>query len=48
MTYGKMTTTLEEELMIPTEGDEQKFDGVVDSVSPDMGCEVLDEELIHG
>ena len=36
-----------EELMMPPDGVEQKFDVVVDSVPPDKGCEVLDWELTH-
>jgi len=31
--------------MIPSDGFEQKLDGVVDSVPPNKGCEVLDGEL---
>ena len=33
--------------MIPPGGVRQKLDGVVDSVPPDRGCEVLDKELTH-
>ena len=33
--------------MIPPDGFRQKLDGVVDSVPPDKGCEVLDGELTH-
>ena len=36
-----------EELMIPADGVKQKLDGVVDSVPPDKGCEVLDGELTN-
>ena len=45
----KITTTIKEveELMIPPDGVKQKLDGVVDSVPPHNGCEVLDGELIH-
>ena len=41
---GKFARTLKEieELMIPPDGAKQKLDGVVDSVPPDKGCEVLD------
>ena len=35
------------ELMSSPDGVKQKFDGVVDSVPPDKGCEVLDGELTH-
>ena len=44
-----MATTLKElkELMIPPDGVKQKLDGVVDSVPPDKGCEVLDGELTY-
>ena len=31
--------------MIPPDGVERKLDGVVDSVPPDKGCEVLDGEF---
>ena len=31
--------------MIPPDGVKEKLDGVVDSVLPDNGCEVLDGEL---
>ena len=43
MTYKKIATTQKEveELMIPSGGVRQKLDGVVDSVPPDRGCEVL-------
>ena len=34
--------------MIPPDGVEQRLDGVVDSIPPDKGCEVLDGELTHG
>ena len=33
--------------MIPPTGVKRKLDGVVDSVPPDKGYEVLDEELNH-
>ena len=36
-----------EEFMIIPDGVKRKMDGVVDSVSPDKGCEVLDGELTH-
>ena len=36
-----------EEMMIPTDGVKWKLDGVVDSLSPDKGCEQLDGELTH-
>ena len=40
-------TTLKdlEEVMIPPDGVKRKLDGVVDSVPPDEGCEVLDGEV---
>ena len=46
---GKIATTLKEveDLMIPPDGAKWTLDGVVDSVSPDKGCEVLDGELTH-
>ena len=46
---GKMATTLKEveELMTPLAGVKRKLDGVVDSVSPDKDCEVLDGGLTH-
>ena len=49
MTYKKIATTQKEveELMIPSGGVRQKLDGVVDSVPPDRGCEVLHWELTH-
>ena len=34
-----------EELMIPPDGAMRKLGGVVNSVLPDEGCEVLGEEL---
>jgi len=34
-----------EELMIPPDGVKLKLDRVVDSVPPDMGCEMLGGEL---
>ena len=44
-----MATTLKEvvELTIPQDGFKQKLDGVLDSVPPESGCEVLDGELTH-
>ena len=36
-----------EELMIPPDSVERKLDGVIDSVPPDKGCEVLDGELTY-
>ena len=47
---GKIATTLKEveELMIPPDGVTGKLDGVVDSVPPVKGCEVLAGELTHG
>jgi len=33
--------------MISANGVKQKLDGVVDSVPPDKGCEVLDGALTH-
>ena len=46
---GKTATTLKEaeQLMIPPDIVKRKLDGVVDSVPPDKGCEVLDGELTH-
>ena len=45
----KIAVTLKEveELTIPLDGVKLKLDGVVDSVPPDKGCEVLDGELTH-
>ena len=45
----KIATTLKEveELTITPDGVKQKFDGGVDSVPSDKGCEVLDGELTH-
>ena len=44
-----MPTTLKkvEELMIPPYGVKLKLDGVLDSVPPDKGCEVLHGEVAH-
>ena len=44
-----MVATLKEvdEMMIPLDGVKRKSDGVVDSVPPDKGCEVLYGELTH-
>ena len=46
---GKIATTLKEveELMIQPDSVKRKLDGVIDSVPPDKGCEVLDRELTH-
>ena len=46
---GKIPTILKEveELMIVLDGVKRRLDGVVDSVPPDKGCEVLNEELTH-
>ena len=33
--------------MIPPDSVKVKLDGVIDSVPPDKGCEVLDGELTH-
>ena len=33
--------------MIPPDSIKQKLDGVVDSVPPNKGCEVLDRKLNH-
>ena len=35
------------ELIIPPDGVKQKLNGVVDSVPPDKGCEVLEGEFTH-
>ena len=44
MIYWKAATTLKEaeEFMIPPDGAKRNVDGVVDSVPPDKGCEVLE------
>ena len=34
-------------VMIPPDGIKRILDGVVESVPPDKGCEVLDGELTH-
>ena len=49
MTNREIPKTLKEaeEMMIPPDSVEQKFDGVVDVVPAVMGCEVLDGELTH-
>ena len=49
MTYQEIATALKgvEELMIPPDGFKRKLDGVIDSVPPDKGYEVLDGELIN-
>ena len=46
---GKIATTLKEveELMIQPDSVKRKLDGVIDSVPPGKGCEVLDRELTH-
>ena len=33
--------------MIPPDSSKRKLDGVVDSVPPEKGCEMLDGELTH-
>ena len=47
MTTREIVTTLKkvEKFMIPPDGVKRKLDGVVDSVPPDKGCEVLYGEL---
>ena len=49
MTYRKISTTLKEveELVTLPDSIKQKLDGVVDSVPPDKGCEVLHGELTY-
>ena len=48
LSTGKTTTLKEVETsMIPPDDVRRKSDGVVDSVSSDKGCEVLDGELIQ-
>ena len=46
---GKIATTLKEkeELMTPPNGLKRILDGVVDSIPPSKGCEVLDGESTH-
>ena len=46
---GKIATTLKEieELTIPPDGIERKFDGVVESFPRDKGCEMLHGELTY-
>ena len=46
---GKIATILKEVegLMIPPDGFKRELDGVIDSVPPDKGCEVLDGELTY-
>ena len=45
---GKIATALKKvEELIPPDGVKRKLDGVVDSVPPDKGCEVLDGGLTH-
>lgn len=48
-TIWKIAATLKvvEEIIIPQDGVKRKLDGVVNSVSPDKGCEVLDAKLIQ-
>ena len=50
MTYREIAATLEEvdELVIPPDCVKRKLDGVVDSVPPDKGCEVLDGLMKNG
>ena len=45
----KIAATLKgvKDLMIPPDGVKRRLDGVVDSVQPDKGCEVLHGELTH-
>ena len=49
MTYREYRNSPErrDELMIPPDGVKRKLDGVLDSVPPNMGCEVLDGKLTH-
>ena len=46
MTYWESCTLNEiRELMVPPDGVKWKLDGMVDSVPPDKGCQVLDRDL---
>ena len=47
MTYREIAATLKEveEVMIPPGGVKRKLDGLVDSVPPHKGCEMLDGEV---
>ena len=49
MTYRENAATTKEAegLMIPPDAVKRKLNGVVDSVPPEKGCEVLDGELTH-
>ena len=49
MTYREYRNNPErrDELIIPPDGVKRKLDGVVDSVPPNKGCEVLYGELTH-
>ena len=49
MTYREIRNNPKrvKDLMIPPDGVERKLLGVVDSVPPDEGCEMLGEELTH-